>query len=46
MTKDLIKKKYHQKINLINNYNQKYYNESISKITDESYDILQNIGTK
>ena len=41
MTKDLIKKKYHQKINLINNYNQKYYNESISKITDESYDILK-----
>ena len=41
MKKDLIKKKYKKKIDLINNYNQKYYNKNFSKITDESYDLLK-----
>ena len=41
MKKNLIKKDYKKKISLINYYNQKYYNESISEITDENYDNLK-----
>ncbi|MGL3828133.1 NAD-dependent DNA ligase LigA [Candidatus Pelagibacter communis] len=36
-----IKKKYLKKIKLINHYNKKYFNESISEITDAQYDILK-----
>ena len=41
MKRDLIKKEYKKKIDLINHYNQKYYNENISEITDDSYDVLK-----
>ncbi len=41
MKKNLIKKKYDEKIKLINYYNQKYYNENISEISDSEYDNLK-----
>ena len=41
MNKKLIKDKYKEKIELINIYNQKYYNENISKISDSEYDALK-----
>jgi len=41
MSKDLVKKKYKEKLKLYNYYNKKYYNESISKISDAEYDILK-----
>ena len=41
MNKKLIKDKYKAKIKLINIYNQKYYDENVSKITDSEYDTLK-----
>ena len=42
MKKDLIQKEYNKKIRLINYYNQKYYDENVSEITDSDYDQLKN----
>ena len=41
MNKDLIKEKYLKKLELLNSYNKKYYNENISEITDSSFDKLK-----
>ena len=41
MDSDLIKKKYKKKLDLIKYYNQKYYNENISEISDSDYDSLK-----
>ena len=41
MDKKLIRKEYKKKIKSFIYYNQKYYNESISEITDSEYDILK-----
>ena len=41
MKKDLIKKNYKKKINKINYYNQKYYNDNISEISDANFDELK-----
>ncbi len=41
MDKKLIRKKYKDKIKLINYYNQKYYDKSTSEITDSEYDNLK-----
>ncbi len=41
MDKNLIRKKYKEKIKLINFYNKKYYNDNISEITDSEYDKLK-----
>ncbi len=39
--KNLIQKEYKQKIKLLNHYNQRYYNENFSEITDSEYDLLK-----
>ena len=41
MDKKIIKKEYLKKIELLNNYNQKYFNENKSIISDSSYDKLK-----
>tara|TARA_B100001063_G_scaffold119475_1_gene111597 strand:+ start:1635 stop:3665 length:2031 start_codon:yes stop_codon:yes gene_type:complete len=41
MNKNLIKKKYKEKIKLLDYYNQKYYSENKSKISDANFDILK-----
>ena len=41
MNKEVIRKNYKKKIRLINNYNQKYYNENLSIISDSDYDELK-----
>ena len=41
MNENLIKKKYKNKIQSLDHYNQKYYNENISEISDSNYDILK-----
>ena len=41
MNKDLIQKEYKKKLKLFNHYNQKYYNDNISEITDFEYDKLK-----
>ena len=41
MNKNLIKKKYKEKIKLFNYYNKKYYDENISEIPDSKFDILK-----
>ena len=41
MNKNLIKKKYFEKIKLINYYNKKYYSENLSIISDAEYDKLK-----
>ncbi len=41
MNKDLIKKKYKKKIKLVNHYNQKYYDENISEISDAKFDQIK-----
>ena len=41
MNKDLIKKNYKKKIELFNYYNQKYYDQSISEISDSDFDTLK-----
>ena len=40
MKKNLIQKEY-KKIKLFSFYNQKYYNENISEISDSEYDQLK-----
>ena len=42
MKKSLIKKEYNKKLKLIKRYNQKYYSNNISEITDSEYDSLKN----
>jgi DNA ligase (NAD+) len=42
MDKNLIKKNYNKKIELLNYYNKKYYDENISEITDAEFDDLKN----
>ncbi len=41
MEKDLIKKNYKEKIDQLNNYNKKYYNENLSEISDTEFDNLK-----
>ena len=41
MNKNLIKKKYKKKLDLLNYYNQKYYSENKSEISDSEFDILK-----
>ena len=41
MKKNLIQKEYKKKIKLFSFYNQKYYNENISEISDSEYDQLK-----
>ena len=41
MRENLIKKKYKEKINSLNYYNRKYYNENISEISDLEFDLLK-----
>ena len=41
MKKNLIKKEFKKKIDLINQYNYKYYNENISEISDADFDNLK-----
>ena len=41
MNKNLIKKKYKEKIKLYEYYNQKYFDDNISKISDGDYDNLK-----
>ncbi len=41
MKKDLIKKNYNKKLKLLNHYNKKYYDESISEVSDDIYDNLK-----
>ena len=41
MKKNLIKKEFKKKIDLINHYNQKYYNENVSIISDADFDDLK-----
>ncbi len=41
MKKNLIKKEFKKKIDLINHYNQKYYNENVSIISDADFDNLK-----
>ena len=41
MNKTLIKKKYKEKIDLLNYHNRKYYEENISKIPDSKFDALK-----
>ena len=42
MNKTLIKKNYKKKIELLNYYNKKYYDENISEISDLKFDQLKN----
>ena len=41
MKKDLIKKEYKKKIDLLNRYNEQYYNENASEISDSEFDKLK-----
>ena len=41
MKKNLIKKKYKEKIDLYDHYSRKYYDENISEISDSSFDNLK-----
>ena len=41
MNDKLIQKRYNKKIELLNLYNKKYYDDNISKVTDTDYDILK-----
>jgi len=41
MNKNLIKKKYNKKIELLNYHNKKYYDENTPKITDAKFDELK-----
>ena len=41
MKEELTQKEYKKKIKLINYYNQKYYNDNISEISDSEYDDLK-----
>ncbi len=42
MNKDLIKKRYKEKIKLINHFNKKYFDENISEVSDAKFDKLKN----
>ena len=46
MNKDLIKKKYKEKIELYNYYCKKYYDENISEISDADFDDLKKKSLK
>ena len=41
MKKDLIKKEYKKKIETLKYYNEKYFDNNISEITDSEYDNLK-----
>ena len=41
MNKDLVKKKYKKKIQLLNKYNKEYFNKNNSIISDAEYDKLK-----
>ena len=41
MNRDLIKKKYKKKIDLLDYYNQKYYSENKSEVSDSDFDFLK-----
>ena len=41
MNKNLIQKEYDKKIKLLSYYNQRYYNDNFSEITDSEYDELK-----
>ena len=41
MNKDLIQKEYKKKIKSLTYYNQRYYDDNISEITDSEYDELK-----
>ena len=41
MNKDLIKKKYKEKLKLLNYHNKKYYDENNSQISDSEFDVLK-----
>ena len=41
MNKKLIRNEYEEKIKLLKYYNQKYFNENLSEITDSKYDLLK-----
>ena len=41
MNKNLIKKKYNEKLEILKKYNRKYYNDNISVVTDAVYDLLK-----
>jgi len=41
MNKEVIRKNYKKKIKLINDYNQKYYDENLPIISDSDYDELK-----
>ena len=41
MNKNLIKKQYLAKIDLLDYYNKKYYDENTSEITDSEFDLLK-----
>ena len=41
MNDKLIQKRYNKKIELLNLYNKKYYDDNISKVTDSEYDLLK-----
>ena len=41
MNKDLIKKKYKEKIQLYQYYSKKYYNEDTTEVSDSSFDKLK-----
>jgi len=41
MNKNLIQKEYKKKIKLLNYYNQRYYNDNTSEISDSEYDYIK-----
>ena len=41
MNENLIKKKYKKKIELLNHYNKRYYNDNISEVSDSIFDNLK-----
>ena len=41
MNENLIKKKYNKKIELLNHYNKRYYNDNISEVSDSFFDNLK-----
>jgi len=41
MNENLIKKEYKKKIELLNHYNKKYYNDNISEVSDSIFDNLK-----
>ena len=41
MNKKLIRNEYEKKIKILKYYNQKYFNENLSEITDSKYDLLK-----